>query len=98
MDLTAMKQNAEHASALLRAMSNKSRLLILCLLNQRELSVSDMVTELQLPQSTLSQHLAVLRQDKLVQTRRDAQTIYYKLASKEVESIIAVLYQLYCSE
>lgn len=93
-----MKQNAEHASALLRAMSNKSRLLILCLLNQRELSVSDMVTELQLPQSTLSQHLAVLRQDKLVQTRRDAQTIYYTLASQEVESIIAVLYQLYCSE
>ncbi|TRY33505.1 ArsR/SmtB family transcription factor [Aliiglaciecola sp. M165] len=94
--LEEMEANAERAATLLRAMANKNRLLLLCLLNQGELSVSQLNSELDIPQSTLSQHLSVLRQDKLVKTRREAQTIYYALASKEVEAIIATLYQLYC--
>lgn len=96
MQLEDMLANAEQASTLLRAMSNKHRLLILCLLNGGELSVSAIMEKLALPQSTLSQHLSVLRKDELVTTRRDAQTIYYSLASSEVEAIIALLYSLYC--
>jgi DNA-binding transcriptional ArsR family regulator len=94
--LDEMQASAEQAAILLKAMANKHRLLLLCLLNQGELSVTELKSELNIPQSTLSQHLSVLRQDALVKTRRDAQTIYYRLASKEVESIIATLYQLYC--
>ncbi|GAC13824.1 ArsR/SmtB family transcription factor [Aliiglaciecola lipolytica] len=98
MNLTEMQANAEHAATLLRAMANKNRLLILCLLNKGELSVSQIMIELDIPQSTLSQHLSVLRKDNLVINRREAQTIYYALASKEVEAIIATLYGLFCEE
>ena len=93
-----MQANAEQAATLLKAMANKHRLLLLCLLNNRELSVSELNEEVDIPQSTLSQHLSVLRRDKLVKTRRDAQTIFYSLASDEVAAIINTLYQLYCEE
>lgn len=93
-----MQTNAEQAATLLKAMANKHRLLLLCLLNNRELSVSELNEEVDIPQSTLSQHLSVLRRDNLVKTRRDAQTIYYSLASDEVAAIINTLYQLYCED
>lgn len=98
MNLADMQANAEQAAALLKAMSNKHRLLLLCMLNNRELSVSELNLELDIPQSTLSQHLSVLRRDGLVKTRRDAQTIYYSLSSDEVIAIIDTLYGLYCAE
>lgn len=93
-----MAANAETAARLLRAMANRHRLMLLCLLNDGEQSVGQLNEVLQLPQSSLSQQLSVLRKDELVKTRRDAQTIYYSLASAEVKTIIATLYQLYCTE
>ena len=91
-----MAENAALAAQLLKAMANPHRLMLLCLLNQGELSVGQLNQTLALPQSSLSQHLAKLRNAGLVSTRRDAQTIYYALASAEVKAIIATLYSLYC--
>lgn len=98
MNPEEMQANAEQAASLLKSMANKHRLLLLCMLNDRELSVSELNMELEIPQSTLSQHLSVLRKDGLVNTRRDAQTIYYSLSSEEVKAMINTLYNLYCAD
>ncbi len=71
--------------------------MILCLLNDGERSVSELNAQIDIPQSSLSQHLGQLRRENLVTTRREAQTIYYSLASEEVQAIIATLYQVYCA-
>ena len=97
MTLEDMRNNADKAAALLKAMANQHRLLLLCLLNNGEMSVSEFNQQVSIPQSSLSQHLAALRRENLVVTRRDAQTIYYSLASEEVKAIINTLYQLYCA-
>ena len=98
MNFADMQVNAQQAADLLKAMANKHRLLILCTLNAKELSVSQLNQQVDIPQSTLSQHLSVLRRDNLVKTRREAQTIYYSLSSKEVKAIISTLYAMYCSD
>ncbi|MGS2720017.1 ArsR/SmtB family transcription factor [Paraglaciecola aestuariivivens] len=98
MQLSDMQANAEQAAELLKAMANKHRLLILCTLNNKEMSVSELNAKINIPQSTLSQHLSVLRRDNLVKTRRDAQTIFYSLSSPEVKLIIATLNQAFCQE
>jgi DNA-binding transcriptional ArsR family regulator len=95
-DMEQLERNAESACALLKAMSNERRLLILCHLATGESSVGDLERRVGLSQSALSQHLAVLREKKLVETRREAQTIYYRLASREAEAIMATLWDLYC--
>lgn len=97
MNLQDMAENAGFAAELLRAMANKHRLMLLCLLNDGERSVSQLNEVIQIPQSSLSQQLSVLRKEGLVNTRRDAQTIYYSLASKEVKAVIQTLYNLYCT-
>ncbi|WP_166422955.1 metalloregulator ArsR/SmtB family transcription factor [Paraglaciecola sp. 20A4] len=97
MTLEEMRINADKAAALLKAMANQHRLLLLCLLNNGEMSVSELNQQVAIPQSSLSQHLAALRRENLVVTRRDAQTIYYSLASEEVKAVINTLYQLYCA-
>lgn len=97
-DLELMKASAARASALLKAMGNPHRLLVLCQLAKGERSVGELERMIGLSQSALSQHLARLRRDNLVQTRRSAQTIYYSLAGREANAIIATLYQLYCAE
>ncbi len=97
MDVEALHANARRASALLKAMSNQHRLLILCQLTQGERCVSELERIVGLSQSALSQHLARLRQDNLVATRREAQTIYYSLAGPEARAVIETLYGLYCS-
>ncbi len=91
-----LEQNARKASALLKAMANERRLLILCLLAQGEKSVSELEALVSLSQSALSQHLARLRRDRLVTTRRVAQTIYYSLAGREAGAIMETLYALFC--
>ena len=96
MDLVDLQDNAQRASALLKAMSNQHRLLILCQLVHTERSVGEMEKTIGLSQSALSQHLARLRRDKLVKTRRQAQTIYYSLAGDEAIAVIETLYGLYC--
>jgi DNA-binding transcriptional ArsR family regulator len=84
------------ASKLLKAMSNRHRLTILCQLVQREMCVGELEAVVGLSQSALSQHLARLRRDALVKTRRAAQTIYYSLAGAEASAVIQTLYDLYC--
>ncbi|MEE4298222.1 MAG: metalloregulator ArsR/SmtB family transcription factor [Pseudomonadales bacterium] len=85
------------AAGVLKLLSNPKRLAILCHLRDGELSVGELATLVELGQSALSQHLAKLRQEQLVTTRREGQTIHYALASHEVEAIIETLHGLYCS-
>ena len=80
----------------LKAMANPKRLAILCRLGESEVSVNELSTEVGLSQSALSQHLAKLREQGLVSTRREQQTIFYRLDSPEVTTLIATLRKLYC--
>jgi len=91
-----MKQNAASAAKLMRVLGNDSRLLILCHLDGKELSVSELNRCLDLSQSALSQHLAVLRRDGLVRTRRESQTIFYSLNGNTAITIIRTLHDLFC--
>ena len=97
LDIEKLEENARRASTLLKAMSNQHRLMILCQISNTEKSVGELEDLIGLSQSALSQHLARLRRDDLVQTRRDAQTIYYSLKGQEACSVIQTLYGLYCS-
>lgn len=97
LDLVAMTAHAEDAAKLLRALSNARRLMILCVLNEGELSVSELNDRVPLSQSALSQHLAVLRRDGLVDTRRASQTIYYRLRSGPVLRVLQALQDAYCA-
>ncbi|SEK21539.1 ArsR/SmtB family transcription factor [Halomonas daqiaonensis] len=81
----------DEASALLKAMANDNRLRILCLLDGSELSVTELNQRLSLSQSALSQHLAILRRENLVSTRRESQTIYYSLHGKRARTLIEAL-------
>lgn len=81
---------------MLKALANEKRLMLLCLLVEGEQSVGKLNAELDLSQSALSQHLAVLRADGLVDTRREAQTIYYSLAQGPAQRIIQTLHDIYC--
>ena len=94
--LALMRENAGSAARLMKALANDSRLMILCYLDGKELSVSELNENLDLSQSALSQHLAVLRRDGLVKTRRDSQTIYYSLEGDQASRIIATLHQMFC--
>jgi len=96
MNLEQMRPAAQRASDLLKALSNESRLLVLCNLAEGEKSVGELQHLIGLRQSALSQHLARLRREGLVRTRRESQTIYYSLAGEEASRVIAVLYDLYC--
>jgi len=96
MDVEKLRSNARLASRLLKAMSNERRLLVLCHLAQGECSVGQLESVVGLSQSALSQHLARLRQDGLVATRRSAQTIYYSLAGYEARRIMQTLHDIYC--
>ena len=96
MDPEAMRTHAGEAAQLLRALANDKRLMLLCLLVEGERSVSELNAKVELSQSALSQHLAVLRTDGLVSTRREAQTIYYALADGPAQRIIETLHGIYC--
>jgi DNA-binding transcriptional ArsR family regulator len=81
---------------LLKALSNEHRLMILCKLAIGEWSVGELEEVVGLSQSALSQHLARLRRDNLVKTRREAQTIYYSLAGEEASRVIETVYEVFC--
>ena len=98
MDVAELQENAARASALLKTMANEWRLLILCHLAEGEKSVGQLEQLIDLNQSALSQHLAVLRRERLVSTRRSAQSIFYSLASTEAASVMGTLYDLYCKK
>lgn len=96
IDIAELRGNAGQAAELLKAMSNENRLLILCHLGEKELSVSELNQYIDLSQSSLSQHLARLRNDGLVKTRRESQTIYYSIANQSVVRLIGFLQQEFC--
>lgn len=97
MPMEDMQKNASRATALLKSMANEWRLLILCQLSQKEMTVGELTELVPLSQSALSQHLSVLRREKLVKTRRSSQFIHYSLDSEEVKAVIGTLYELYCA-
>lgn len=96
MDFDAMAQSATDAVNLLKGLANESRLMIMCVLSEGELSVGQLNERIKLSQSALSQHLAVLREQALVETRRESQTIYYRLADSAAMNIIELLHEVYC--
>ncbi|RCU45743.1 MULTISPECIES: ArsR/SmtB family transcription factor [Corallincola] len=98
MNLDQIRTNSAPAVKLLKAMANERRLYILCHLHDGELSVGELARLVDLSQSALSQHLAWLRRDGLVKTRKEAQTVYYSLASIEVGQMISLLHSMYCEQ
>jgi ArsR family transcriptional regulator, virulence genes transcriptional regulator len=95
--IKAMTASARLASAFLKSLASERRLLILCHLAEGERSVSELEALLGMRQAAVSQHLARLRADHLVRTRRDGKAIHYALASEEVREIIALLYRRFCA-
>ncbi len=91
-----MRRAATQASNLLKALANPDRLLLLCQLSQGEQCVSELEHLLGILQPTLSQQLAVLREEDLVSTRRDGKQIFYRIASKEALAVMQVLYEQFC--
>jgi DNA-binding transcriptional ArsR family regulator len=96
LDLDDLLANAREASEFLKALSHEARLVILCLLVDGEKSVSEIEQTLNLRQPAVSQQLARLRADKLVEARRDGKNIYYSLARPEVSAVIQTLHQAFC--
>lgn len=96
--LSEMHSHAQDAAALLKALANENRLMILCTLIGGEMSVGELNERVPLSQSALSQHLASLREAGLVSTRKEAQTVYYTLQGDEAQKIIAVLQSIYCPQ
>lgn len=98
IDLQKMHVAAEKACSLMKTLSNRDRMLLLCQLAQGEKCVSELEECLDIHQPTLSQQLTVLRNENLVTTRRKGKQIYYTLSSKEALSTMNVLYQNYCGK
>jgi DNA-binding transcriptional ArsR family regulator len=96
-ELDQLMRKARKASNFLKAVSHESRLLLLCLLAERERSVTELENILSLRQSAVSQQLARLRYDGMVDTRRDGKTIYYSLANDDVRRVISVIYDIFCT-
>lgn len=97
IDPERMRNHAGDAARLLRTLGNEKRLMLLCLLVEGERSVGELNARLDLSQSALSQHLAVLREDGLVTTRRDGQTIHYSLADGPGQRVLETLHGIYCT-
>jgi ArsR family transcriptional regulator, virulence genes transcriptional regulator len=93
----AMLAAANQASELLKALANRHRLLIVCQLIEKERSVGELAALLKLRDSTVSQHLALLRKDGLVTTRRDGQTIWYAIGSPPARELVRTLYRTFCA-
>ena len=97
MNLEALERQAGAAEGLLKVVANRRRVTILCELSRGERSVSDLGEAIGLSQSALSQHLARLRADRIVATRRESRTFYYSLGSDGVRKLIDLLHQLHCA-
>ena len=98
-DLKKLARQAGEAAQLLKLMANEKRLLILCFLAVRgEMTVGELVGLVNLSQSALSQHLALLRADGLVTFRRTSQTLHYRVADKRALRVLQVLEEIYCGD
>ena len=95
MELVKLEEQTEKASALLKALANEKRLMIVCILSKGEKNVGDLEQFIGLSQSALSQHLARLRRDGIVDTRREAQTIYYSIKDEAVPKLLGCLATIY---
>lgn len=98
MDLELMHANASRASDLMKLLGHPHRLMILCQLSQGECSVGELSERIGINQSPLSQHLARMRHEGVVTSRREGQTVYYSIARPEVAAVIEVLYGLFCEQ
>ena len=96
IDIEAMQEQASKATSLLSAMCNEKRLMILCQLIDGERSVNELVELLGAAQSTISQHLGLLRRQGLITARHDGQTRFYSLAGNDARAILGTLQSLYC--
>lgn len=95
---TEMRAKAFEASRLLKLLANEARLMVLCHLVAGELPVAEINARVPLSQSALSQHLARLRSEGLVATRREGHSIFYRLADEQATRLLQMLHDLYCSE
>lgn len=99
MDLATFEKKADGVADLLKAMGNTRRLMVLCkLVEHGEMTVGSLAGEVNLSQSALSQHLARMREEGLVDFRRESQMLWYRVADPRVEALLATLYQLYCKD
>jgi DNA-binding transcriptional ArsR family regulator len=90
--------SASHAVELLKAMANEWRLMILCQLSEGEKTVSELQSLLGLSQSALSQHLAVLRRERIVRSRKEAQSVSYSLAGNDAARVMQTLHEVFCEK
>ncbi|MBR9909157.1 MAG: helix-turn-helix transcriptional regulator [Gammaproteobacteria bacterium] len=97
-DMSDLLQHAGAAAALLKQLANQNRLMIVCTLLGKELSVGELNQTVPLSQSALSQHLASLREAELVSTRREGQTIYYRLNGDKAQRVVSLLKDMYCPD
>ncbi len=96
LEIEAMRAAAKNTCTILRSLANEDRLLLLCQLTHGEKSVGELEESLDIHQPTLSQQLGVLRNEGLVNTRRDGKRMFYSVAEPKVLQLLAVLYNLYC--
>jgi DNA-binding transcriptional ArsR family regulator len=96
LDIVAMRENADKACRMMKTLANRDRLMLLCQLSQGEKRVGELEEDTNIQQPTLSQQLAVLREEGVVSTRRDGKHIYYKISSPIAMSVMALLYESYC--
>ena len=97
-DIQRLRSSADQAHQLLKALANRDRLLLVCQLVDGERNVGELEELLGIVQPTLSQQLAVLRREGLVDTRREGKQVYYSVASPEALAILHTLYGLFCAE
>jgi DNA-binding transcriptional ArsR family regulator len=98
IELDSMHQAAAEATRMMKALANPDRLMLLCQLSQGELSVGGLEVALGIVQPTLSQQLAVLRDEGLVETRREGKHIYYRVRSEQALAVLQVLYDQFCKK
>ena len=95
--MEVLRDNSERAASLLKSLANPDRLLLLCQLVEGERSVTELEALTGIRQPTLSQQLGVLRNEELVQTRREGKQIFYRIADSRAQEVLETLYRLYCS-
>lgn len=98
IDLKSMHKAASSACALMKALANPDRLMLLCQLSQHEMSVGELEESLDIHQPTLSQQLTVLRDEALVETRREGRHVYYRVSSPQALAVLKVLYAQFCGQ
>ena len=96
LDFSEMQDNAGKACGLLKAMANEARLMVLCQLIEGEKSVTELQDAIGLSQSAMSQHLAVLREQEIVSTRRDGQSVFYRISNDHALALMETLHREYC--